>query len=108
MVDSPDKFDVAVWIEPCLMQPDRDAPVTIAAEIADSNPLSLELLQRLDVRRAHPDVNVLVSPAGNDVEISASGTLIKHRARLHIEGDVDRFFLHRLRNPQFFQTERHH
>ena len=99
MVDSPDKLDVAVWIEARLMQPDRDAPVAIAAEIADTNPFSLELLQRLDVRWAHPDVNMLVPPAGNNIEIGASRTLVKYRARLHIEGDVNRFFFHRLRDP---------
>jgi hypothetical protein len=81
------------------MQPDRDAPVAITAEIADANPFSLELLERLDVRRTHPNVNVLVPPAGNNIEIGASRTLVKYRAGLHIKGDVDRFFFHRLRDP---------
>src|SRR5918992_2162053 len=79
-----------------------------AVEVADADPLPLQILERLDMRRPNPKVRVLVSPTRDDVKIGAPRALVENGARLNIESDVYRFFFHRLRDAEFFQAEGHH
>src|SRR5690349_16325710 len=101
-VDSePHPFDVALQIQAGLFQLNLNRPVADTVEVADADPLAFEFLQRLDVRRRHPDVGVLIAPAAKNVKIGAPRALIKNRPRLHIERDIDRLSFIACEMPSF-------
>src|SRR5258705_13639342 len=104
----PHPLDVAVEIQTGLLQLYLDRPMANAVEVADADALAFQVLQRLDMRRRHPDIGVLVAPAAQNVEIGTARALVENRARLNVEPDVDGFFFHRLRHAALSEAQWHH
>ena len=63
MEHASDPLDVFFQIQTRLAQLDLNRPVANAVEVADANSFAFQILQRLDMRRADPDVGVLVALA---------------------------------------------
>src|SRR5437867_6559312 len=51
----PHPLHVALQIQPRLFQLNLDRPMADAIEVADADPLAVQIRQRLDMRRSHPD-----------------------------------------------------
>ena len=96
-------YELACELDEELTRIENDSAVDVVP-----NPLAFQILQRLDMGRAHPDIGVLVSPARDDVQVRAPGALEEDGPRLDIQGDVHRLLLHGLGDPQLLQPEGHH